>query len=73
VHFRTHDLRRSCVTRVNELGLALPHVIEAHVGHVSGFRAGVAGTYNHAAYLNERIALAEAWERHPLDGVEADA
>ena len=44
--FTLHDLRRSVVTGMNELGIA-PHVVEAVVNHVSGAaRAGVAGVYN---------------------------
>ena len=56
-----HDLRRSFVTHLNENKLALPHVIEAIVNHVSGHLAGVAGTYNKALYLHERRAAIEAW------------
>jgi len=36
-------------------------VIEAHVGHAAGFRAGAAGTYDHARCHPERIALAKVW------------
>ena len=39
-----HDLRRTVVTGMNELGIA-PHVVEAVVNHVSGrAKAGVAGS-----------------------------
>ena len=31
-----------------------PHVIEASVNHLSGFKAGVAGRYNAAQYMAER-------------------
>ena len=61
--WRLHDLRRTAATRMNELG-ALPHVIETTLGHVSGFRAGVAGTYNRALYLPERRQAAEVWAHH---------
>jgi len=44
-----HDLRRSFVTGCNELGVP-PHVVEAAVNHTSGFRGGIAGHYNYAAY-----------------------
>ncbi len=55
--WRVHDLRRSFVTHCAEIGIA-PHIIEAAVNHVSGHRAGVAGTYNRALYTREiRIAL----------------
>jgi hypothetical protein len=33
-----------------------PHIIEATINHVSGARAGVAGTYNRALYTTEKIA-----------------
>lgn len=58
-----HDLRRSFVTHLNESKLALPHVIEAIVNHVSGHLAGVAGTYNKAVYLDERRRTIEDWGR----------
>lgn len=71
-----HDLRRTLVTGMNEIG-TLPHIVEAVVNHVSGAaKAGVAGTYNHAKYEKPcRIAL-KAWERHLMaivTGVEPDS
>lgn len=42
---RLHDLRRTFVTHLAELGVA-PHVIELTVNHVSGSRSGIAGVYN---------------------------
>jgi integrase len=63
-----HDLRRTVVTGMNELGVA-PHVVEAVVNHVSGrARAGVAGVYNRANYANEKRAALQAWADH-LDEV----
>ena len=56
-----HDLRRTFVTRLNELGIP-PHVVEACVNHISGVaKAGVAGVYNKAEYLPEREAAMERW------------
>lgn len=57
-----HDLRRTMVTMMNErLGIA-PHVVEACVNHISGrAKAGVAGVYNKALYLNERREAMTAW------------
>ena len=43
--WRIHDLRRTCATHLGELGV-LPHVVEQALNHVSGHKAGVAGTYN---------------------------
>jgi hypothetical protein len=63
-----HDLRRTVVTGMNELGIA-PHVVEAVVNHVSGrARAGVAGVYNRAVYGREKRAALQAWADH-LDEV----
>jgi integrase len=62
-HWRIHDLRRTCVTGMAEIGVA-PHVIEAVVNHISGTRAGVAGTYNRSELLAERRAALERWAAH---------
>jgi integrase len=68
--WRLHDLRRSFVTHINELGFAQPHVVEAIVNHVSGHLAGVAGVYNKAQYLAERRKALELWGDHVLALVE---
>jgi integrase len=61
--WRFHDLRRTCATGMAELGIA-PHIVEAVLNHVSGARAGVAGTYNRAAYAGEKKAALERWATH---------
>jgi integrase len=58
-----HDLRRSCATGMAEIGIQ-PYIVEACLNHVSGARAGVAGTYNRAAYLPEKKAALERWAAH---------
>jgi integrase len=63
-----HDLRRTAATRMAELGV-MPHVVEAVLGHVSGFRSGVAGVYNHATYEPEKRRALEVWEQHLLSSV----
>ena len=55
-----HDLRRTAVTGMAEIGVA-PHVIEAIVNHVSGFKGGVAGVYNHAKYSQEKRGGLARW------------
>jgi integrase len=50
--WRLHDLRRTAATMMAELGV-LPHIIEAILSHVSGHKAGVAGIYNRAKYIDE--------------------
>jgi integrase len=61
--WRLHDLRRSAATGMADLGVQ-PHVIEACLNHVSGFRAGVAGVYNVAEYRKEKRAALERWGAH---------
>jgi integrase len=64
-HWTLHDLRRTAVTQMAELGTA-PHIIEAVVNHLSGHRAGVAGVYNRANYAAERREALERWGAHVL-------
>jgi len=59
--WRIHDLRRTFVTMLNDKRIAPPHVVEAIVNHISGHKAGVAGVYNHALYLEERMQALAAW------------
>ena len=61
--WRLHDLRRTCATGMAGLGVA-PHIIEAVLNHVSGAKAGVAGTYNREAYQEEKRAALERWASH---------
>lgn len=61
-----HDLRRTLATRMAEDLHTPPHIIEAILNHVSGTRAGVAGTYNRALYQDERRAALNVWSAHVL-------
>ena len=61
--WRLHDLRRTCVTGMAELGIR-PDVIELVVNHISGTRAGVAGIYNKAEMMPERREALNRWARH---------
>jgi hypothetical protein len=45
------------------IGVA-PHIVEAALNHISGARAGVAGTYNVEAHEPEKKAALEAWAAH---------
>jgi integrase len=65
--WRLHDLRRTAATGMAEIGIA-PHIVEAALNHVSGANAGVAGTYNRAAYAEEKRAALERWASH-LEGI----
>jgi integrase len=68
--WRLHDLRRTAATGMAELGIP-PHIVEAALNHVSGAKAGVAGTYNRAAYAPEKKAALERWASH-IEGLNAD-
>jgi integrase len=61
--FVLHDLRRSCSTGMAGIGVA-PHIIEACLNHISGARAGVAGTYNREEYAKEKAAALTKWAEH---------
>ena len=65
--WRLHDLRRTAVTGMAELGIR-PDVIELVVNHVSGTRGGIAGVYNRSELLSERRAALERWAAH-VDGI----
>ena len=43
-----------------------PHVIEAILNHVSGAKAGVAGTYNRSTYEPEKRTALDRWAEHLL-------
>jgi integrase len=58
-----HDLRRTAVTGMAELGIE-PHVVELIVNHVSGHRAGIAGIYNRSEQMPARRAALERWADH---------
>ena len=58
--FTPHDLRRTLVTDLNELGLE-PYIVEKLVNHSM---SGVMAVYNKADYAEQRIAAAELWSAH---------
>jgi integrase len=61
--WRLHDLRRTAITGMAELGIR-PDVIELTVNHVSGSRGGIAGVYNRSELMPERQAALERWATH---------
>jgi integrase len=58
-----HDLRRSAVTRMCDLGVG-PHIVEELLNHHSGHRAGIAGVYNRSRYEREVRAAVALWGDH---------
>jgi integrase len=67
-----HDLRRTCATRMADLGVQ-PHVVEAVLNHVSGHKAGIAGIYNRAVYAAEKAQALTLWANHIATLVEGRA
>lgn len=61
--FTPHDLRRTVVTRLSDLGIA-PHIIEKIVNHKM---TGVMGIYNRSEYLPESQKAIELWNRYLQD------
>jgi integrase len=70
VPFRLHDLRRTFVTGLAALGVALP-VVERAVNHVSGSFGGVAGVYNKHDYRAEVAEALRRWATH-VEGLVAE-
>lgn len=64
-----HDIRRTVATGMAGIGIP-PHIVEASLNHISGFRAGVAGIYNRALYDNEKRNAHDRWAAH-LDAIVA--
>jgi integrase len=63
-------------TRDKELARGLdilPHVVEAILNHVSGYKAGVAGTYNRSTYAKEKRTALDQWATHLELIVTSDA
>jgi integrase len=63
-----HDLRRTCATNLQKLGVRL-EVTEAVLNHVGGSRAGIVGVYQRHEWADEKRAALQAW----ADRVEAIA
>lgn len=55
-----HDIRRTVATGMAGQGIA-PHIVEAILNHISGFRAGVAGVYNRNQYEPEKRRALDIW------------
>jgi integrase len=62
-----HDIRRTVATGMAGLGIQ-PHIVEAVLNHISGFRAGVAGVYNRNQYEPEKRRALDIWTEH-LDAI----
>jgi integrase len=58
-----HDIRRSVATGLQRLGARL-ETIETILGHVSGSRRGIVGTYQRHAFEVEARQALDDWGRH---------
>jgi integrase len=58
-----HDLRRSCASGLQRLGIR-GEVIERALNHVSGSFKGVAGTYQRDPMTDEVRTALERWALH---------
>jgi integrase len=67
-----HDLRRTCATRMAELGVQ-PHIVEAVLNHASGTKHNIAGIYNRATYAAEKAQALALWANHVTVLVEGRA
>ena len=56
-HWSLHDLRRTCKTKMAEIGVA-PHVSEKILGHKL---TGMLAVYDQYDYIPEQQAAAELW------------
>jgi integrase len=65
-----HDLRRTCASGLQRLGVRV-EVIERALNHVSGSFRGVAGTYMRDALTDEVCDALVRWSQH-ISGLTAD-
>jgi integrase len=61
--WRLHDLRRSCASGMQRLGVRV-EVIERALNHISGSYRGVAGTYQRDPLTDEVGDAFERWSHH---------
>jgi integrase len=64
-----HDCRRTAVSGMARLGIALP-VIEKVVNHSSGSFAGIVGVYQRHSFADEKRMALQAWANFVLLTVE---
>jgi integrase len=58
--WRVHDLRRTCATGMENLGVDT-RVVETALNHVSGTKAGIVGVYQRSDHRDAVKAAFEAW------------
>jgi len=61
--WRLHDLRRTCVSGMAQLGVS-PHVADKILNHQSGAISGVAAVYQRHEFIAERRTALDLWGTH---------
>ena len=69
--WRVHDLRRTCATGMENLGIDT-RVVETALNHVSGTKAGIVGVYQRSDHRDAVAAAFRAWGTHVMEIVSAD-
>ena len=64
--FTAHDLRRTAATGMAALGVP-DSIISRCLNHITGLSSVTQIHYNHHAYLDEKRAAMERWERRVLE------
>jgi len=67
-YFTGHDFRATASTALHEMGYR-DEIVEMQLAHAKTNKVGAA--YNHAAYLEERTAMMQAWSDW-IDAIEAE-
>jgi integrase len=62
-HWQFHDLRRSCASGLQRLGLRV-EVIEAVLGHRSGVFRGITSIYQRHDFADEKRIALQRWAEH---------
>lgn len=69
--FNFHDLRRTFLTTLAELGVGDATVADALLNHrQSATRAGVLAAYNHASLWPQKVSIMEAWAKLVLHAAD---
>jgi integrase len=62
-HWQLHDLRRSCASGLQRLGVRV-EVIEATLGHRSGVFRGITSIYQRHDFAHEKCVALQRWADH---------
>lgn len=69
-YFTGHDFRATASTALHEMGYR-DEIVDMQLAHAKEKRGKSGAAYNHAAYLDERKAMMQAWADY-IDAIEAE-